>query len=71
MDDNIYLGDLNSNNNLDNNMFLNQFIIDDENDFKIFNGTLLNTAPFGTLNTTGVVPIKLHTRLLCLLVAHS
>ena len=70
MDDNIYLGDLNSNNNLDNNMFLNQFIIDDENYFNIFNGTLLNTAPFGTLNTPGVVPIKLHT-LLCLLVAHS
>ena len=32
--------------------------------------TLINTAPFGTLNTLGVVPIMLHT-LLCLLVAHS
>ena len=32
--------------------------------------TLINTAPFGTLITPGVVPIMLHT-LLCLLVAHS
>ena len=32
--------------------------------------TLINTAPFGTLITPGVVPIMLHS-LLCLLVAHS
>ena len=32
--------------------------------------TLINTAPFGTLITPGVVPIMLHT-LLWLLVAHS
>ena len=31
--------------------------------------TLINTAPFGTLITPGVVPIMMHT-LLCLLVAH-
>ena len=46
MDDNLYLGDLNSKNDLDNNMFLNQFIIDDENDFNIFKGILLNSKYF-------------------------
>ena len=46
MDDDIYLGDQNSKNDLDNNKFLNQFIIDDENDFNIFNGILLNSQYF-------------------------
>ena len=46
MDDDIYLGDLNSKNDLDNTKFLNQFIIDDENDFNIFNGILLNSKYF-------------------------
>ena len=46
MDDDIYLGDLNSKNDLDNNMFLNQFIIDDENDFNIYKGILLNSKYF-------------------------
>ena len=45
-DDDIYLGALNSNNNLENNMFLNQFIIDDDNEFNIFNGALLNSIYF-------------------------
>ena len=46
MDDDIYLGDLNSKNDLDNNLFLNQFIIDDENDLNIFNGILLSSKYF-------------------------
>ena len=46
MDDDIYLGDLNSKNDLDNNLFLNQFIIDDENDLNIFNGILLCSKYF-------------------------
>ena len=46
MDDNIYLGNLNSKNDLDNSKFLNQFIIDDENYFNIFNGILLNSKYF-------------------------
>ena len=46
MDDDIYLGVLNSKNDLDNNLFLNQFIIDDENDLNIFNGILLSSKYF-------------------------
>ena len=46
MDDDIYLGNLNSKNDLDNSKFLNQFIIDDENYFNIFNGILLNSKYF-------------------------
>ena len=41
-----------------------------ENDVGELCLTLINTAPFGTLITPGVVPIMLHS-LLCLLVAHS
>ena len=43
MNNNNSLDDLNNRPELDSNNFLNQFIIDDENEFNIFNGTKLSS----------------------------
>ena len=46
MNEDFQLGALNSRPELDNTTFLNQFIIDEENDFNIFNDTQINSLYF-------------------------